>query len=42
METGWGGACRMHSWISKRIEVLMGRHEGKDCLEDLGVDGRIK
>jgi len=28
-ETGWGGACRMHSCISKCIEVLVRTHEGK-------------
>jgi hypothetical protein len=39
-----GGAYkyRTHGEITKAFKVLVGEPEGKDYLEDVGVDERIK
>jgi hypothetical protein len=34
-----GGACNTHGSRRGAYRVLVGRHEGKNHLENLGVDG---
>jgi hypothetical protein len=36
-----GGACSAYGGVEKRIQVLMGKPEGKILLEDPGIGGRI-
>ena len=36
-----GGACSTYGEEERSIQVLVGKHEGKNHLEDLGADRRI-
>jgi hypothetical protein len=36
-----GGTCRSMEEIRNEYNILIGKPEGKDHSEDLGVDGRI-
>jgi hypothetical protein len=36
-----GRACNMHGKGEKRVQVLVGKPEGKDHLKDKGIDGRM-
>jgi len=36
-----GGACSTYGGEERRIQGLVGKPEGKNHLEDPGVDGRI-
>ena len=36
-----GRVCSMYGEIRSLYRILMGKHEGKNHLEDQGVDGRI-
>jgi hypothetical protein len=36
-----GGACGTYGAKRNAYRILVGKHEGKNHLEDLGVDGNI-
>ena len=36
-----GGACSAYGGVEKCIQVLVGKPEGKNLLEDPGIGGRI-